>query len=161
MGQVRFGCRGVSGEDLVEDSVPGAVLGVGAGCCAHGDSIGWRAQDVGDGGGEVFVVRDAAGHCERRLGGAASVAAGGCWRDSGLGGRLEDVGWASVRGDDGGDAAGEGFEDYIAERVGVGREDEEIHVGVGGGERFVTEDAGEVRRWGERSEGGLLRLRGR
>jgi len=56
---------------------------------------------------------------------------------------LEDVGGASVGGYDGGDAAGEGFEDYVAEGVGVGGEDEEVHVGVGGGEGFVAEDAGD------------------
>ncbi len=53
------------------------------------------------------------------------------------------MGGASVGGDDGGDAAGEGFQDYVAEGVGMGGEDEEVHVGVGGGERFVAEDAGE------------------
>ena len=54
------------------------------------------------------------------------------------------MGGASVGGDDGGDAAGEGFEDYVAEGVGVGGEDQEIHVRVGGGERFVAENAGDV-----------------
>ena len=43
-----------------------------------------------------------------------------------------------------GTAAGEGFEDYVAEGVGVGGEDEEVHVGVGGGEGFAAEDSGEV-----------------
>jgi len=54
------------------------------------------------------------------------------------------VSGTSVWRDDGGNAAGEGFEDYVAEGVGVGGKDEEIHVGVGGGEGLVAEDAGEV-----------------
>ena len=56
---------------------------------------------------------------------------------------MEDVSGASVGGDDGGNAAGQGFEDYVAEGVGVGGEDEEIHVGVGRGEGFVAQHAGE------------------
>ena len=56
---------------------------------------------------------------------------------------FDDVFWASVGCDDGGDCAGEGFEDYVAEGVGVGGEDEEVHVGVGGGEGFAAEDSGE------------------
>ena len=142
----RVGRGGICAEDAVEDGVPGAALGVGAGCCAHADSICWMMQDVGDGGGELFVARDAAGHREGRrgLGGATLVTAGSRWRCCGLGGGAKDVGRASVGRDDGGDAAGEGFEDYVAEGVGVGGEDEEIHVGVGGGEGFVAEDAGHV-----------------
>ena len=42
-----------------------------------------------------------------------------------------------------GDSAGEGFKDYVAEGIGVGGENEEVHVGVGGGERFALEDAGD------------------
>ena len=56
----------------------------------------------------------------------------------------DDVFGAAVGGDDGGDAAGQGFEDYVAEGVGVGGEDEQVHVGVGGGEGFAAEDSGEV-----------------
>ena len=56
---------------------------------------------------------------------------------------FDDVFWASVGCDDGGDCAGEGFEDYVAEGVGVGGEDEKVHVGVGGGEGFAAKDSGE------------------
>jgi len=54
------------------------------------------------------------------------------------------VGGTTIWGDDGRDSAGEGFEDYVAEGVGVGGEDEEIHVGVGVRESFAVQDAGEV-----------------
>jgi len=141
------GCRGsrIGGKDLVEDRIPGTALGVAAGCCAHGHSICWMIHDVGNGSGEVFVVDDAA-RSQRRgsLGGAAFFAARGCWRDRRFRCGAKDVGGASVRGDDGRDAAGQGFEDYVPEGVGVGGEDEEIHVGVGDGEGFAAEDAGEL-----------------
>lgn len=54
----------------------------------------------------------------------------------------DDVAGSTVRGDDGGDAGGEGFEDDVAEGVGVGGEDEQIHVAVGLGEGFAAENAG-------------------
>ncbi len=153
----------VGGEDFVEDSVPGAALGVGAGGCAQDGKRGGVGQDFGDGGGEVFVAGDAAGHGVGGggLGGTAFFAAErreqGRWRWCESGCRLEDVGGASVWGDDGGDAAGEGFEDYVAEGVRVGREDEEVHVGVSGGEGIVAEDAGEI---GVRQRGAEMRFFG-
>jgi hypothetical protein len=69
---VRLGCRRVSDKDLVEDAVPGAALGVGACGLAHVGVGGGIGEDVGDGGGEVFIVRDAAGSCGAR----ALIAAG-------------------------------------------------------------------------------------
>jgi len=122
-GRRELRARGVGGDDSFEYGVPGALLRVGACGQAHSGQ-GFRVgEDFGDGGGEVFIAGDAAG------GGGACA---------------EDVGGAPVWGDDGGDAAGEGFEDYVAEGVGVGGKDEEVHVGVGLGECFAVEDAGEV-----------------
>ena len=71
-------------------------------------------------------------------------------------GAVEDVGWATMGGDDGGDAAGEGLEDHVAEGVGVRGEDEEIHVGVGGGESDVAEYAGELGVGEGGAEGGFF-----
>jgi len=62
---------GVGGEYAVEDGVPGAALGVGAGASAHGCMGGGIVEDGGDGGGEVFVVGDAAGGDRRGALGAA------------------------------------------------------------------------------------------
>ncbi len=68
---------------------------------------------------------------------AAACAAGGCVAE------LRMCAGPPSGGNDGGDAAGQGFEDYVAEGIGVGGEDEEVHVGVGRGEGFAAEDAGE------------------
>ena len=78
-------------------------------------------EDAGYGGGEFAIGDDAAGF---------AVA--------------DDGAWAAVGGDDGGDSAGEGLKDYVAEGVSVRGEDEEVHVGVGGGEGFAFEDSGEL-----------------
>ena len=59
----------------------------------------------------------------------------------------DNIAGSTVRGDEGWDARGEGFEDDVAEGVGVGREDEQIHVGVGLGEGFAAQDAGEEGIW--------------
>ena len=40
--------------------------------------------------------------------------------------------------------AGQGFEDDVAEGIGVRWEDEQVHVGVGGGEGFAAQDSGEL-----------------
>ena len=78
-------------------------------------------EDGGDGGGEVLIGDYAAGFALE-----------------------DDVARAAVGGDDGGNAAGQGLEDDVAEGVGVGGENEEIHAGVGLGQGFATQDAGEV-----------------
>ncbi len=119
------GSGGIGSDDALEDGVPGVAEGVLAGGGAHAGEEFGVGDDFGDGGGEVVVGGDAAG------------LAGG-----GEGGGAEDVGGAAVGCDDGRDAAGEGFEDDVAEGVGVGGEDEEVHVGVGFGELLATEDAG-------------------
>ncbi len=92
-----------------------------AGGFAHAGELSGIGEESGDALGEVLVVGDDAGLAV-----------------------LHDVLRASVACDDCGNSAGEGFEDDVAEGVGVGREDEEVHVGVGLGERTAAEDAGEV-----------------
>ncbi len=54
-----------------------------------------------------------------------------------------DVAWATVGGDDGRGAAGECFEDHVAEGVGVGGKDEDIHGSVGAGQVGSMQDSGE------------------
>ena len=84
---------------------------------------GGVVEQAGDGGGEELVANDV----------------------SGIG--TDDVTGSAVGGDDGGDGGGEGFEHDVAEGVGVGGEDEQIHVRVGLGEGFAAEDAGEDGVW--------------
>ena len=70
---------------------------------------------------------------------------------------LNDSAWAAVRGDDGGDATGKGFKDDVTKGIGVRGEDEEIHVGVGAGEGFAAQDAGEGCGGEDCAEGFFLR----
>jgi len=92
-----------------------------AGGGAHGEEAGGIGEDLGDGCGEVVVFGDGAGFA--------------------IG---DDEARAAVGGDDGGDTAGEGLEDDVAEGVSVRGEDEEVHVGVGAGEFRTAEDTGEL-----------------
>src|SRR5277367_4903598 len=86
---------------------------------AHPGMLGWVGKDAGDRGCKVFVACDTAGF---------SFA--------------DDRGWTSIGSDDGRDSGGQSFKDHIAEGVGVRREDEEVHVGVGARKRFAAQDAG-------------------
>src|SRR5271165_2973646 len=81
--------------------------------------LGGVGKDAGDRSGKVFVASDAAGF---------SFA--------------DDRGRTSVGSDDGGDPGGQSFKDYVAEGVGVRREDEEVHIGVGARKRLTAQDAG-------------------
>src|SRR5271165_2008354 len=81
--------------------------------------LGGVGKDAGDRGGKVFVGCDAAG---------LSFA--------------DDRGRTTVGSNDGGNPGGQSFEDYVAEGVGVRREDEEVHIGVGARERLTAQDAG-------------------
>lgn len=83
--------------------------------------LGGVGEDLGYGRGEIGIGGDATG---------LAVA--------------NDRAGTAVGSDDGGDAARQRLKDDVAEGIGVGGEDEEIHVGVGGGERFAVEDAGEL-----------------
>ena len=87
---------------------------------AHAGVLERVTENAGDRGSEVFVAHDEAG---------VSF--------------TDDRGWTAVGSNDGGYSGRQGFEDYIAESIGMRREDEEVHVGIGAGERFAAQDTGE------------------
>ena len=82
---------------------------------------GGIGEDGGDGGGELRVGNDAAGWPSRTM----------------VAGPPSGVTMA-------GTPLAESFKDDVAEGVGVRGKDEQVHAGVGRGEGFALEDAGEL-----------------